>query len=82
MEKYIVRLTKEEYAEKNSEDFRRIRELSHVNAAQHRLSVQDTVAEKRHKDVERQRRCRDRRKLQEVKAGLQREDGSRIIKVC
>ena len=82
MEKYIVRLTKEEYAEKNSEDFRRIRELSHVNAAQHQLSFKGTVAEKRRKDVERQRRCRDRRKLQEVEAGLQREDGSRIIKVC
>jgi hypothetical protein len=46
MEKYVVRLTKEEYAEKVSEDFQRLREISRGHAAERLLSVQNAAAEK------------------------------------
>jgi hypothetical protein len=84
MEKYVVRLTKEEYAEKVSEDFQRLREISRGHAAECLLSVQNAAAEKRCKAMERQQRCRAWRKLVEVEAGLWREDSSHIHipKVC
>ena len=44
MEKYLIRLSKEKYAKKASEDFQRLNEISCADTAQQHLSVWDTMA--------------------------------------
>ncbi|KAG5649751.1 hypothetical protein H0H81_002178 [Sphagnurus paluster] len=82
MEKYLVKLTREELDEQISEEFQRLDDIAESNKAERLLAVEDAAAEKRRKATERQQRCRARKKMEEVEAGLRNKDGHIIKKAC